>query len=105
MKFFLRVLTGQGITLQGEIDLTDLPEELVRRIQTTLTRKNLAAAAVAKPNPQMVDASEYELAIYPDNPNQKPQRYTFVDADDNIDVLEILDDIMHEIVRRKKGQS
>lgn len=105
MKLSLRILTGQGITLHGDIDLSDLPEELARQVQTTFTPKNLSAAAAAKPNPQMVDASEYELVIHPDQPNRKPQRYTFVDADDNVDVLELLDDIMHEIVHRKKGRS
>ena len=105
MKLFLRIFTGQGITLQGEINLSDLPNDLARQVQATLTPENLTAAAAAQPNPLVVDASEYELVIHPDDPNQTSQRYELVDADDNIDVLEVLDDIMHEIVRRKKGQS
>ncbi|MCB0166904.1 MAG: hypothetical protein KDI79_21940 [Anaerolineae bacterium] len=105
MKISLRILTGQGITLRGQIDLMDLPEDLAHQVQTTFTPENLSAAAAAQPNPQMVDASEYELVIYPDDPNLTPQQYSFVDADDNFEVLEILDDIMHEIVRRKKGRS
>ena len=103
MKIFLRILTGQGIRLQGEISLADLPAGLAQQAKLILQEKTLAVTAAAQPNPQMVDASQYELVIFPNTPNDQPQRYTLVDADDNIDVLELLDEIMYHIIRRKKG--
>ena len=104
MKLFLRILTGQGIRLQGEISMAELPDDLARQAQALLQDDHmLSTAAQAQPPPQMVDVSHYELTLISDDPGDSPHHYTFADAETNIDVLDLLDDIMHEIVRHNKG--
>ncbi|MCB0194653.1 MAG: hypothetical protein KDJ65_22065 [Anaerolineae bacterium] len=104
MTLFLQVFTGQGIRLQGEIAMDELPDDLARQAQAILQDdRMLADAASAQPPPQMVDVSTYELTLYYDASHTHYKHYTFVDAETNIDVLDLLDDIMHEIIRHKKG--
>jgi hypothetical protein len=105
MKIFLKILTGQGITLQGKLDLSDLPEDLAQRARKILQEPRLSAAARAESNPLAVDTQEYELMIISEDQNIQPEKYLIPESDDNADVLDVLDDLMHEIVLQKKGLS
>ena len=103
MKLFIRTTGGMGITLQGNIDTTDVPEDLARRAETLLDAKTLEKAAASRPDPRLADGQAYELVVYPEARGRPPRQYRFTETEDHIDLAQLLDDLMREITLRKKS--
>ena len=111
MKFILRRTGGQGLRFEGELDTADLPEALAQRVEEFLTVENLSEAVQIPENALMVDALLYELILIPDGfdedaleqetAEQDFQTFEFSEAQDIPEVLDILDELMGEIIRRK----
>ena len=104
MKLFLKIVSGQGITLQGNLDVSELPEELALKTQNMLKEEILSEASRVERDPFAVDFQEYELVILPDANNEQPQRYTFTEAESNLEVLELLDELMQKIIINKRSR-
>jgi hypothetical protein len=105
MKIFLKTLTGQGLTLQGNLDISELPEDLAQKTKALLNEESLSKATGAEKSPSMVDSQEYELTIFPDDESKQPQRYKFSESEGNVEIAELLDELMYEINLRKMGSS
>jgi hypothetical protein len=104
MKLFLRIISGQGITLQGNLDVSELPEGLALKTQNMLKEEILSEASKAERDPFTVDFQEYELVILPEANGEQPQRYIFTEAESNLEVLELLDELMQEIIIKKSDR-
>jgi hypothetical protein len=101
MKIFLRTTTGQGITLEGQLDTADLPEDLGDRIEKILRPRRLSAVAQAPERRSMADMQHYELTLLPRTSRGKPRRFEFSDAAAGDDLVELLDELTHEITLQK----
>ena len=111
MKFILRKTGGQGITLRGKLDTEDLPKDLAQKVEEILGVENLNEAVQTPENTRMVDALLYELILIPDDfdedaleqekAEQDFQKFEFSEAQDIPEVLDVLDELMQEIIRRK----
>jgi hypothetical protein len=101
MKIFLRTTTGQGITLEGQLDTADLPENLGDRIEKILRPRRLSAVAQAPVRRSMADMQHYELTLLPRTSRGKPRRFEFSDAAAGDDLAELLDELTHEITLQK----
>jgi hypothetical protein len=101
MKIFLRTTTGQGITLEGQLDTADLPEDLGDRIEKILRPRRLSAVAQAPVRRSMADVQHYELTLLPRTSRGKPRRFEFSDAAAGDDLVELLDELTHEITLQK----
>ena len=101
MKIFLRTTTGQGIMLEGQLDTADLPEDLGDRIEKILRPRRLSAVAQAPVRRSMADVQHYELTLLPRTSRGKPRRFEFSDAAAGDDLVELLDELTHEITLQK----
>ena len=101
MKIFLRTTTGQGIMLEGQLDTADLPDDLGDRIEKILRPRRLSAVAKAPVPRAMVDMQHYELTLLPKSSRGKPRKFEFSDAVAGDDLVELLDELTHEITLRK----
>ena len=101
MKIFLRTTTGQGITLEGQLDTADLPQDLGNRIEKILRPRRLSAVAQAPVRRSMADMQHYELTLLPRTSRGKPRRFEFSDAAAGDDLVELLDELTHEITLQK----
>ena len=101
MKIFLRTTTGQGITLEGQLDTADLPDDLGSRIEKLLRPRRLAAVAKAPVPRSMVDMQQYELTLLPKSSRGKPRKFEFSDAVAGDDLVELMDELTHEITLQK----
>ena len=101
MKILLRTTTGQGITLEGQLDTADLPEDLGNRIEKILRPRRLSAVAQAPVRRSMADMQHYELTLLPKSLRGKPRKFEFSDAAAGDDLVELLDELTHEITLQK----
>jgi hypothetical protein len=101
MKIFLRTTTGQGITLEGQLDTADLPEDLADRMAKILSSRRLSKVAKAPAPRAMVDMQQYELTLLPKTSRSKPKRFQFSDAVAGEELIELLDELTHEITLQK----
>jgi len=101
MKILLRTTTGQGITLEGQLDTADLPEDLGNRIEKILRPRRLSAVAQAPVRRSMADMQHYELTLLPKSSRGKPRKFEFSDAAAGDDLVELLDELTHEITLQK----
>ena len=102
MKIHLRVNTGQGITIEGTINSSELPQNLAQKMEQLLQPDVLAAAANTPVNQDMVDMQQYELTLIPDAQDRGDQHFQFTDAGCPVALLELLDDLVHEIIIKKR---
>jgi hypothetical protein len=101
MKIFLRTTTGQGITLEGQLDTADLPEDLAGRMVKILQPRRLSTVAKAPVPHAMVDMQQYELTLLPKSSRSKPKKFRFSDAGAGEDLVELMDELTHEITLQK----
>lgn len=101
MKILLRATTGQGITLEGQLDTADLPEDLGDRMVKILRPRRLSTVAKAPVPRSMVDMQHYELTLLPKSSRGRPKRFLFSDAVAGDDLVELLDELTHEITLQK----
>ena len=102
MKIHLRVSTGQGITIEGTINSSALPRNLALKSEQLLQPDILAAAEGAPVNPDMVDMQQYELTLISRSQDRRDQHFQFADAGCSDELLALLDDLVHEIILKKK---
>ena len=101
MKIFLRTTTGQGITLEGQLDTADLPEDLAGRVAKILKPRRLSTVAKAPAPRAMVDMQQYELTLLPKTSRSKPKKFQFSDAVAGEELIELMDELTHEITLQK----
>ena len=102
MKIHLRVYTGQGITIEGTIHSSELPQNLAPKMEQLLQPDILAAAAGTPVDPDMVDMQQYEITLLSDTEDRGNQNFQFADAGCPDELLALLDDLVHEIILKKK---
>ncbi len=91
-----------GFGFNGEIDTADLPAELARRVEEHLTSKKLRSISAARSSP-VPDAMEYQLAIMPEKEDGEIEHHVVDDMCPVGEVLDVIDDLMAEIARRRRA--
>jgi len=99
MKLFLRKTGGQGLMLQGKLDVNEMPEPLASKTQEMLRSKKLAKAKRMKDQQMMPDCQEYELTLL--NNNHVSKHFKISDSSNEPDVLDWLDELMSQIMVNK----
>ena len=103
MKIHIRTTTGQGITIQGTLDSSNLSQHLAQSMEKLMRPKILAAATKGGGKPNMVDMQEYEITLLPKGrPSTGLERFQFTDASCPEELLDLLDELVHAIVLQKK---
>ena len=105
MKLYMKINTGQGITIEGTLSSSELPRNLAQRMEKLLQPDLLAAAAGITDPPDMVDMQQYEITLTPNDRIQGVERFQFTDAGCSEEMLELLDDLVHQIIIKKKRSS
>ena len=105
MKVHMKINTGQGITIEGTLDPSELPRNLAQRMEKILQLDLLAAAASITDHPDMVDMQQYEITLMPNDRSQEAERFQFTDAGCSEEMLELLDDLVHQVIIGKKRRS
>lgn len=101
MKLRLKSEGGfAGLAVEGELDTEDLPEELARRVAEHLTSDTLRSAAASRSLP-MPDAQQYELHLLPETEDGEVEKHVVDDMCPMGEVLDVIDDLMAEIRKRK----
>jgi Emfourin len=105
MKVQLKTSGGfANLRIEGELDTAKLSPELAERIERGLGSEALRDAATLA-NPALADGSVYELTILPETEGGKPRHFVIDDAAVADEVLDAVDDILHEIIRRRRDGS
>ena len=105
MKIHIRTNTGQGITIQGTLNSSELPRHLAQKMEKLIQPDMLAAAASTPENPDMVDMQQYEITLMPKDRKYGTKHIQFTDAGCSDEMLELLDELIHEIIIKKKRGS
>jgi hypothetical protein len=101
MKLSLKTSGGIGnIQIQGQLETEDLPQSLAERVRTVLTPAHLTSTRSAEVYP-MTDAMQYELGLYLDDGFQ---HFEVNEADAEPAVLDIVQELVQEVIRRKQAQ-
>lgn len=87
-----------GLRLGGTIDTADLPRELSGRAQEALRPERLAAAAHREADPGAADLHSYEVTL-----PEQGATYTVTGAPGAGETAAVLDQLVNEIVRRRRG--
>ncbi len=99
MKLFLKTAGGIGnIRIRGAIDTQELPPALARRVRTVFAPERLDA--LARPG-QMADGLQYEVDVVR---GDRVRRLLIDESSAPDDLIDTLQDLVQEIVRRKKGR-
>jgi hypothetical protein len=100
MKLFLKTSGGIGnIQLQGALDTDELPDALAERVRTVLTPAHLRASRSVDTAP-VADAMQYELSLLLES---GPQQFAIDDVSASPDVLEVVQELLQELIRRKRA--
>lgn len=89
-----------NLRIQGQVDTAELPDDLAEKVERVLgAHQRLRKAAAAPKNPRMTDVQQYELTVDPGG-EDGPKQYHLDESSLADDVLEVLDELRGEIVRR-----
>ena len=98
MKLFVASSGGiGGLRLSGEVDTRELPPELAERAERLLRPDALESSAA--PNPGAADVTVYDVEV-PEGRGTRRFRIDGSSADP--EVVATLNDVMHELVRRRR---
>lgn len=103
----LHLATSGGfanLRIEGQIDTSELSEEMAKRVEAALSPERLQAAEEAESNPLMMDAQQYELSVLPEGPEGEARLYRLDDAALTDEMLDVLDELRGEIVRRRSEE-
>jgi hypothetical protein len=99
MKVLLSQSGGLGnIRIQGELETADLPRELAQKTERVLRPETLQRAS-STDSSTSPDAQEFELNVWFNK--EGFQHYRIDDSSAPPEVLEVLDSLIHEIIRRR----
>ena len=105
MKLHIKLITGQGIAIQGTLDSSGLPRHLAQKMEKLIQPDLLAAAASTPENPNMADMQQYEITIIPNDRKYGTTHFQFTEAGCSDELLELLDELIHEMIIKKKRGS
>jgi len=102
MKILLKTSGGfANLRIDGVLDTDQLPPELAERIERGLASDALRDAATLD-NPVLADGTVYELTILPETEGGERRHFVIDDAAVADEILDVLDAILHEIIRRRR---
>lgn len=88
-----------NLRIAGQVDTSELSEELAQKIEAAFTSEQLQAAQEAEVSPLMMDSQQYELTILPENPGGEARKYKLDDAALPDEMLDVLDELRGILVR------
>lgn len=89
-----------NLRIQGQVDTAELPDDLAEKVERVLgEHESLRQASVAPKDPRVADAQQYDLTVHPEG-EDGPRQYRLDESNLSDDVLEVLDELRGEIVRR-----
>lgn len=101
MKLSLKTSGGIGnIQIQGQVETEELSRSLAERVRTVLTPAHLTYARSSEVSP-MTDAMQYELGLYLDDGFQ---HFEVNEANAAPEVLDIVQELVQEVIRRKQAK-
>ena len=105
MKVRLSCSGGIGnLRIDGVLDTSELSEEVSEKVESALAHDNLTAVDGVKGGPFMMDAQQYELTVMAEDAEGEHRRYELDDSALSDDLLDALDELRAEIVRRKAAE-
>lgn len=105
MKVHLACSGGIGnLRIEGQIDTSQLAEEVSRQVEEALDPASLAALDGARGGPFMMDSQQYELTVMAEGADGETRSYSLDDSALPDDLIDALDVLRVEIVRGKTGQ-
>jgi len=107
MKVFLRCAGGIGnVRMEGQVDTSDLAEDLAQRVEKVLAPEELEGIAAPPSNPRsmpsgpfMADVQEVEIAVH--TATAESPSYQLNEAELSDEVIDVLDELRYEITRQK----
>lgn len=101
MKIHLACSGGfANLRIQGQVDTAELSADLAEKVERVLgAHRRLRAASAAPKDPRMTDAQHYELTVDAGGEGG-PRQYHLDDSSLSDELLEVLDELRGEIVRR-----
>ncbi len=104
MRLFLRSSGGlANLRIEDELDTSELAPELARKAERFLRPEKLKTARTAE-NSQMTDALQYELTLFPQAEGEEVRQYCLNEASTAREILDVVGELMHEIIRRKASK-
>lgn len=105
MELFLKQTGGvAGLRLEGSISTSELSEDLASRLEKTLQSGDFLEAQRASKNELFTDARTYELTVLPEFDDFTGQQFTFSENQDIPEILDLLDELLREIIQKKRSQ-
>ncbi len=105
MKVHLACSGGlANLRIEGRLDTSELPGDVAVKVESALGEESLAAAQRTKGRALVMDGEHYELTVLPDDPEGEVRRYRLDDAALSEEMLEAIDELRGEIVRRKAAE-
>lgn len=101
-KIYIETTVGLGIPLRGTLDLDELPPQLAARSKKMLTKAAEEGGRESMPDPFSADMTSYDIRIIPDSAEER-QQHVQIGSDADDDVLELMDELVHELVKQKRG--
>lgn len=101
MKLSVKTSGGIGnIQLQGQLDTNELPDDLAERVHKVLSPARLESARSAEgvPVPDMI---QYEIRLFLGSGVQK---FEIDDVNAPADVIGVVEELVQEVVRRKRAK-
>lgn len=94
MKVYLNV-TGGPLPYgeHGQIDMADLPDDLAKRVETTLQRDYMDKAISGERELPLPDEQVYELVVMDPSGKEDQARYVFADSQAAPELIDLVDEL------------
>jgi hypothetical protein len=101
MKLSVKTSGGIGnIQLQGQLDTSELPNDLAERVHRVLSPARLESARSTE-GVSLPDMIQYEISLFV---GSRVQRFEINDANAPADVIDVVQELVQEVVRRKRAK-
>lgn len=102
MKLHLACHGGlANLRLEGELDTDELAPTLAQKAVATLEPKKLADAEATARDPLVADDQQIVLTLLPEKSGDLARKYRLDESSLSDDLLEILDELRHALVRKR----
>jgi len=88
MILFIKFSGGMGVSYQGSVDLSALPDDLLQEVQTELSEKNLAKINTVKRDPFAADSIIYEIQY-----DKSGKKFIIDESQTSDNILELIDNL------------